>query len=110
MEEILKSILATVEAHPGQSVESTIKTLGSKFNLTEDELSEILESFSILDSINEKAIDLENARKEGMTRNGWVTKQLETITEAAGDESVEVISQMGEGIENAVKELNKNLK
>lgn len=51
---------------------------------------------SLLDAFEEKAISLENAKKEGKSRRKWVAEQLESITAGCSeDEKAKLINEIG---------------
>ena len=62
-----------------------------------DESKELLNKVnSLLDAFEEKAISLENAKKEGKSRRKWVAKQLESITAGCSeDEKAKLINEVG---------------
>ena len=62
-----------------------------------DEGKELLNKVnSLLDAFEEKAISLENAKKEGKSRRKWVAEQLESITAGCSeDEKAKLINEIG---------------
>lgn len=62
-----------------------------------DEGKELLNKVnSLLDAFEEKAISLENAKKEGKSRRKWVAEQLESITAGCSEEEkAELINEIG---------------
>jgi hypothetical protein len=51
---------------------------------------------SLLDAFEEKAISLEDAKKDGKSRRRWVADQLESITEGCSeDEKAKLINEIG---------------
>lgn len=106
-DDILQHLLVAIEANPEVPVEDVLKTAGANFGVNPDGMKEIEEAFRILDVVDEKAKDLGKARKDGMTRNGWVEKQLTNIAEKVGEDGSEVISVIQKGTEDGLtKTLN----
>lgn len=62
-----------------------------------DEGKELLNKVnSLLNAFEEKAISLENAKKEGKSRRKWVAEQLESITAGCSeDEKAKLINEIG---------------
>ena len=102
MEEILQALLRECNDNPGSSVEDIIKSAISDFDLNEDELNEIEESFKLLEAINAKAIDLSKVRKEGLTRNGWIEKQFGEIAKKSGNDADAILSEIEKGINDGL--------
>lgn len=102
MEEIIQSLLTEIQRNPEVPVEETIKSLLQGMVLTPEDITEISDAFTILDTINENAVDLSKKRKEGMTRNGWVQEKLSNLDEHLNDYSDKVNSQIEQGIKEAI--------
>ena len=102
MEEIFQNLLSEVEAHPDLSIEDVIDSLAGKYALSADDIAEIHEAFSMLNAINDKAIDLAEKKAEGRTRNGWVCSQLDSLSDRVGDDSVvtEIVSAVKSEVDN----------
>lgn len=62
-----------------------------------DESKELLNKVnSLLDAFEEKAISLENAKKDGKSRRRWVADQLESITAGCSEEDkANIINEIG---------------
>ncbi len=110
LNDIFQMILSHIESNPNDSIEEVIKNMMGEAELSSEELAEIEEAFKTLDAINEKSKDLEEARQEGKTRIGWIEDQVKNLSEASGIPSVEIISEIQKGTDEALNNtLNQDL-
>lgn len=76
-QDIVAEIMKFIDQNPSVSEDDLISHLSSEFNLDKEASAELGEVFSDINCYNDKAISLEEAREEGMTRDGWLAAQLE---------------------------------
>lgn len=98
-DDLVQRLMAEVEANPALPIEDVMKLVARDCGLSEEDVREMEESFSALDSINDKAKDLESARKEGMTRQGWLKRELSEISESAGSKGEEILTEIEKATE-----------
>lgn len=104
-EDILQALLSEMESNPGAEVETILPKLVAKFELSAEEVAEMKESFMVLDEINAKALDLENARANGQTRDGWVRDQLSDIADKCGDQDSRMMEEIEKGVQTSLDEI-----
>lgn len=97
MDKIIQKILDALKDNPSLPVDEVVKTVAKEFNFSPEEMSELEESFKILDTINDKAAALEEARKDGKTRNGWVKEELSKISDSCGSKGEAILSEIANG-------------
>lgn len=76
----MNHLLATIQRNPTLNVEDSLKMVATEMGLSKNEISELQESFALLDKINMKAKELDSERKSGVTRDEWVQKELHKIS------------------------------
>lgn len=103
-DEILQYLLMEAEANPEMEVEKMVAKLAEKFELSAEEMAEMQESFLLLDEINAKAQELDTAREEGSTRDGWVKRELTRIAEESGNNGPIVIEEIEKGVQTALND------
>ncbi|MDE6338336.1 MAG: hypothetical protein K2K97_00935 [Muribaculaceae bacterium] len=97
IDEIMQQLLAAIQDNPEFSIEEVAKSVAQKSGFTDEEILELEGSFKALDNINIKAQELEAARKKGITRDGWIKKELTDIADSAGLNGGEILSEIENG-------------
>lgn len=107
MEEIIKNLLTRLETENGTLEENLLK-IAKEENLNNEEIQEIQEVFDTLSAINNKAIDLEIARQNNITRQEWVVEQLKSMASGEKDLSDNDLLELKRGLELGLENLEKN--
>ena len=107
MEEIIYNLLTKIETSE-EPIEDLLIKEARNYGLNDNDIKEILEVFSNLDSINKKAIELEEAKKEGFTTTSWISGQLEKITTDGADASKKFLNEIQESIEKNLEDLDNS--
>lgn len=107
MEELVRKLIAAV-ASSTEDIDITLTNIAKEMGLTEDEIKVIKESFNQLNLINEKAINLEKAKSESCSRNGWITEELNQISNKSIDNSNKIIEDIHLGIDTDLLTLKTN--
>lgn len=107
MEEIIKKLLLSIEAENG-NVEDILLKVAKEENLNNEEIQEIQDVFDILSDINSKAIDLEMARQNNVTRQEWVTNQLKFMGSGEKALSDNDLFEIQRGIDLGMENIEKN--
>lgn len=104
-EEILKGILDEVDSNNGTPIDEVLQAAAVKAGLTSDEISELQESLTLLDKIDEKNHELQAARRDKETRKGWLQRQLDKILGKveSEDRQKEILEAISVGTAEAVK-------
>lgn len=102
--EIIVTLLQEVETNPQKNVEQILIEKAREFNLSEDMLSTLAESFKIIDRISEKRKELVSFRAQGGTRDAFIANSVKTISDKLSDEQVAVLAN---AIEDTTNHLTK---
>lgn len=105
MEEIIYNLLLKIEKS-GEPIEDLLIKEAKNYGLDENDIKEIVELFSNLDSINNKAIELEEAKKDGSTTGSWISGQLEKITPSDDENSKKFLNDIQESIERNIEKID----
>lgn len=105
MEEIIYNLLMKIETSE-EPIEDLLIKEARNYGLNDNDIKEILEVFSNLDSINNKAIELEKAKKEGSTTGSWISGQLEKITPDDDESSEKFLNVIQESIERNIEKID----
>lgn len=106
MEEIIKLLLTRLDSEDGSFEEILLKVAKDE-NLNEDELQEIKETLALLTDINNKAIDLEVARENNLTRHEWICNQFNSIANHDSLNLNEQLLEIKRGIEIVTDNIDK---
>lgn len=89
--EILSTILDSVEGKNGEEFENALLSAITNLGLTSDELQKVKEVFGLLDKIPERVQELFDARHEGTSRSVFVAKEMDSITSDMTDADRSII-------------------
>ena len=107
MDEILKELVDAIEVN-NDSIESILLKVAKEKGLSDEELAEIQESFDTLTSINSKAIELDEARVNQITRDKWITSQLNSISENNPEKADDIFLEIKKGIDEGLENLDND--
>lgn len=97
---ILTKIMKFLDENPMISDKDIENYIIKEFNLDEEIVVELREIFSEMDSFNEKAISLDKARENGMTREGWLESQLsESIKDFSKEQQDNYLANLSKALE-----------
>jgi len=107
MEEILDALLTEVEAHPEQNIEEILIAKANKYELSKESIEKLKNAFLLIDKIDQKQNELNDAYREGKTREQFVHEQLDA--QFSRVKEAENNSTFWEELLNKIKELIVNL-
>lgn len=97
---ILTKIMKFLDENPMISDKDIENYIIKEFNLDGETVDELREIFSEMDSFNEKAISLDKARENGMTREGWLESQLsESIKDFSKEQQDDYLANLSKALE-----------
>lgn len=94
--------MQAIEQNPECSVEENLQKVIDGMGLDPQNVAEIKEAFKVLDAIQEKSLDLEEKKKEGVTRVGWLQGQMSEIAPNDDKDGEIIISQIENGVQSAL--------
>lgn len=100
---IVQLLMSRIEANPDLSIEATLKLVAKEAGLSDSEIKELEESFLTLDQINTKSIELDTARKEGTTRQGWLKNELSLMNMDKTTNGEEFMDELNKATNEALK-------
>jgi len=111
-DEIFAQLLKAYEAKGDQDFGAFLKEQAQALGLSEEQLAFLEEGNETIDEFNAKALDLAEAKKQGMNRQEWMQHQLDVAlddrTEEEKAQVVEAINDaMDKRLEDLATELNK---
>ncbi len=93
MEEILTNLLKEVEQTPNMSVEDVLVKKTSEYGLSDEEKQILLDAFKFIDKITKEHQLLAEVRKEGGTRDSYISNSVTAIANGKSEEQFKEIVQ-----------------
>jgi len=100
--EILDDLLKELEAHPEQNIEDLLVAKAKEYNLSEDSLDILRDSFKIIDRISDQRHILANVRKEHGTRDTYISNSVAKLESTLPESKLMTIK-------NAIREVLTSL-
>ena len=94
IDEIMNRLLEAIQANPEVSIDVAMKSVAAESGFSADDMQEIEECLKTLDKINIKTQELDEARRGGTTRDGWLKSELTDVAKFAGSNVEEVLSEI----------------
>lgn len=99
--EVLDILLREMERNPGIAVEELLRRKAAEFGLTDDDVEEIELANGLIDSFDRTVGELNEARREGVSRSRFMGERLGQTIEKADEERREAFVK---AIEDAGRE------
>lgn len=81
-EELLFSLLQEVEQNPHADIDSLLVSKAREYGLSDEEIKEIIDSNAMVEHIESVAVDMQEARKQGATRQEFLAETLGVVHES----------------------------
>lgn len=113
-EDILGKMLQACEGLDEKEMETALARLLEEEGLDAEEMGFVDETFALLDESAAKYESLQNARKQGDTRQEWLAAEFDRMLEGRSEEEVTAVMKALEkvtdiDVEEAIQEFEKNL-
>lgn len=100
-EEILAGMLEQLENNPNQDIDALVKDECEKLGVSEEAKALLSETNEYIDGFAEKFASLQNAKREGKSRERWVQEEMDNIMEGRDEvEKAKIVSAISEASEN----------
>lgn len=106
-DEILTSILKSVESNPSLDIDEVIAQKMSELGLSEEGQKKLAETNSHLEAYDKKFSELQAAKADGDSRSSWVQDELLSIARKHGlseEQTEQLITDVSTACENEQKE------
>ena len=103
---ILTSILKSIESNPNQDVDEVIASKMTELGLSTEGQKKLEETNSYLEAFNEMLSKLQAAKQEGESRNSWVQGELLLIADKhhlSDEQKEQFIADVAAACDNGLK-------
>lgn len=100
-EEILAEMLEQLDNDPQQDIDALVRDECEKLGASEEAKAKLKETNEYIDGFAEKFVSLQNAKKDGKSRERWVQEEMDHILDGRDEaEKAKVVSAISEASEN----------
>lgn len=102
LEQIIQSLLTEIERNPDVPIDQILTEAVKNIGGDENEADEII---SLLNRINNTALDLATAKEGSLTRADWISERLEKTAIELGENSANYLADLDKAVNESLNNL-----